>query len=186
MNSPIQPAVQQALSSSAQETRPSTTNIRTYAHSEECFDAVWTALQSARLISDKWLIGGIDYGNWRDSVADLTDKHLVEGRELAVNHQGFFQLGHFRHYCIQGHNARVEQERNRRKSQERTLRLKDASRLGNKRFQELHKVTMAMLEETGEGPITRATKDRRLTKHVVQGKSADEIIAFCKALYQPR
>ena len=60
-----------------------------------------------------------------------------------------------------------------------TARLADYSTLGNERFQELAKVTQAMNEEAGNGPIRQATLAGKLTSNFVRNKSADEIINYC-------
>lgn len=128
------------------------------------------------------VIGSPEYFYWRDQCKDFTDKHLMAGYQAAGGFQGYFTIGEFRKLCIDGYRTLVEQ--NRRAEPPTTARLSDMSSFGKgPRFKELAKVTQAMMREGPDGPITRATKDNRLTNRNVHGKSAEEIIAWCKELY---
>lgn len=167
---------------STQQTKPSTENTPTYAHSEECFDYVWRGLQAARLLTKDMGIDSVDYRYWRSQLSDMTDKHLQAGFRNSGTFHGFFTWAEFRKLCIEGYNQQLAQKRQAEQPPE-IRSLEDLGRHGNKRWRELLTVTHAMQEEVGEGPITKASRDGRLTGNFIRGKSAQEIIDHCKRLY---
>lgn len=143
---------------------------------------MWRGLQAGRFIEKAWIIGGMDYNYWRDNLKDLSDRHLMAGYRHSGSFRGFFTWGAFRHLCIEGVN--IETEQSRRLPNPTIHRLSDlATKTESPRFRELMKVTEAMQEEEGEGPITRATEDGFLTGRFVKGKSAEEIISYCERKY---
>lgn len=105
----------------------------------------------------------------------VSDRQIGIGLKFVRDHVGFFDVGVFRKLCFQVVNTYQPPPQ--------TARLSDYSTLGDERFRELAKVTQAMNEETGIGPIRRATLDGKLNRHFVMGKSADEIISYCQELY---
>jgi len=115
--------------------------------------------------------------SWRKGLLGLTEKDIKNGLTHTRDHVGYFDVGVFRRFCFQStpqYHAPVKE----------TARLSDLSSFGRgPRWKELSKVTAAMMEEKGDGPITRASKQGKLGISVVRNKSADEIIEHCKKLY---
>ena len=114
--------------------------------------------------------------SWRKGLLGLTGKDIQKGLLHSRDHVGYFDIGVFRRFCFQAdvqYHAPVRE----------TARLGDYSSMGNKRFQELCKVTQAMSQEEGDGPITRASKAGKLNRSVVRNKTPDEIIEHTQKLY---
>ena len=164
------------------QTKHSTRNTRTCAHSEEVFDYVWRGLQAARLLTKDMVINGVDYRYWRDNLRDLSDNYLRAGLKHSGTFIGYMGWGEFRKLCMDGYS--IQKAQNFQSAEPTTARISDFSTMGNKRFQELCQVTREMNAEPIDGPIHRATSDGKLSKSFVRGKSAEEIIDFCKNLYR--
>lgn len=134
------------------------------------------------MLTKDMVIDGTEYRYWKDQCKDLSDKHLMAGYRAAGNFKGYFTIGEFRKLCIDARQVQVEQAR--RKDPPTTARLSDLRSFGQgERWNELTLVTQAMIDEEGEGPITKASRQKKLTKGVIQGKPVGEIINFCKGLY---
>lgn len=145
------------------------------------WDKVWRGLQAGRLLTKDMVIEGTDYRYWKDQCRDLTDKQINAGYRASSTFKGYFTIGEFKSLCIEAYQKLVEQNRRPVRT---TARLSDLRTFGgDDRWVELALVTQAMNAEEGEGPITRASRENKLTKHVIRGKSADEIISFCHDLY---
>jgi hypothetical protein len=115
--------------------------------------------------------------SWRKGLLGLTEKEIQKGLAHTRDHVGFFDIGVFRRYCTQAEAKYHEPVKE-------TARLSDLSSFGRgPRWKELSKVTAAMMEEEGDGPLTRASKQGKLRKHVIKNKSADEIIEHAQKLY---
>ena len=133
------------------------------------------------MLTKDMVIDGVDYRYWKEQLNDLTDRHLKAGLKQSGTFTGYMGWGEFRKLCNEG--MAIEMAQNRQAQPPTTARLGDYSSMGNKRFQELAKVTQAMSEEKGDGPITRASRLGKLTKAVIKNKSADEIIEYAQMLY---
>ena len=114
--------------------------------------------------------------SWGYGLSGLSEKQARKGLAASRDHVGYFDLGIYRKFCFQ-------QEASHRPAITETARLNRPSTLGNARFRELHKVTQAMREEEGSGPIHKATLAGDLGYRFVSGKSAQEIIEFCERKY---
>ena len=151
-----------------------------YNHREGKFVEIWRKLQAGKFISKIEVVDGTDYKFWRHNLKDLTDKQLDCGVKGTSFFQGYLTWAAFRKLCID--YARIDRDRQIRNNAY-TARLSGPRTLGNKRFQELNKVTQAMIAEEGSGPIHKATMAGTLTAKFVEGKSAEEIIKVCQKLY---
>lgn len=155
------------------ESRPASNGSASIAHN---FSKVWEELQNMGLVFAAH--GSSEFNTWGRRLSALTREDLARGLATCERHtrdKGKLDLPTFLGYCraVPRHIAdppvrSVADMRARNK---------------NPRFRELMKVTDAMLTENGEGPITKATKANRLTKHFTEGKTAGQIIEFCQGLY---
>lgn len=117
--------------------------------------------------------------SWGYGLSGMSEKQIRRGLELTKDHVGFFDVGVFRKYCFT-----QEASHKLYTPPPATAKLADLSSFGKgERWNELAKVTKAMMEEGKNGPITRATLNNKLTRNVIRGKSADEIIAYATKLY---
>lgn len=125
--------------------------------------------------------GSDEFNTWGRRLAVFSADDLKRGLDTCLREhrgKGKLDLPTFMGYCQPPKVAHRPYQ-----PPTRTPRLTDGRSLGNERFQELHKVTLAMMQEGPDGPITRATREKRLTRNFVNGKSAEEIMAFCERLY---
>lgn len=151
-----------------------------YNHREDKFIETWRKLQAGKFIIKDEVVDGTDYRFWRHNLKDLTDKQLDFGVKGTSFFHGYLTWAAFRKLCID--YSRIERDRiTRERSYGARISLPET--LGDKRFQELNKVTQAMSAEEGSGPIHKATLDGTLTARFVEGKSAEEIIKLCHNLY---
>ena len=173
--------MQNPLSQKTQTTQYSGKNTHTYSHTNDVFDYVWRGLQSGKFISEKWLVNQTEYHFWKVQLRDLTDKHLKAGLEQTSSFKGFLTWSEFRALCMDGYLRIREQER--QAIPPTTAALSDMSSFGKgDRWNELSKVTTAMMLEDKDGPITKASKAGRLTRNNTRGKSASEIIEMCRGM----
>ena len=111
--------------------------------------------------------------SWKLGLAGISAENIQMGLEAARDHKGYFDLGTFRGYCRKPIGAAPSYS-------ETVARLSEISSFGQgERWEELSKVTAAMMAEPADGPITRAAKAGYLTKNNTRGKSAGEIIDNC-------
>lgn len=143
---------------------------------------MWRGLQAARFLPKTSGIGSTDYSYWRNQLHDLDNKHLRAGLELSGTFHGYLTWSEFRKLCVDGYALWTQQSR--QAEAPATARLTDMRTFSkNPRFHQLLAITHAMRREEGEGPITKASRAGDLDKRFLQGKSPEEVIAFCHRKY---
>lgn len=112
--------------------------------------------------------------SWKLGLSGISAENLKRGLEAAREHKGYFDIGTFRGYCRKPIGAAPSYS-------ETVPRLSELTSLGKtEKAKDLLKVTLAMLAEDGDGPITQATKAKLLDRDFVKTRSSAEIIDYCQ------
>lgn len=131
------------------------------------------------MLTKDMVINGTDYRYWRENLKDMTDKHLMAGFENSGTFHGYFTWSEFRKLCVDAYMAQTQQNH---QAVPKTAQLDRPESMGNKRFRELRTGVTDVMDE--EPAVKRASQEKKLTIGVIRGKSPQQIIDYCKRLYQ--